>query len=251
MLKAVVFDLDDTLIDWSGVHEDWEARQVRQLQGVFEWIREHHALDDSQAFVDEFRSRARNAWDAATTSLRAPNMAEDLLYAAQALGVPENLLDARRCMEAYQWGTVDGCVAFPEVAEMLEQLRSHGLKLGLITNAYQPMWARDIELEAHGLAGFFDECRFSAADVGYLKPHPSIFQIALDCLGTAPEETVFVGDDVEADIGGAKAAGLYAVLRTVRRRKQDLSGDIQPDSIIGSLLDLPDVLDRAFPGWAR
>ncbi|MFO7322045.1 MAG: HAD family hydrolase [Chloroflexota bacterium] len=251
MLKAVVFDLDDTLIDWSGVNDDWERRQARQLEGVIALIRERHALEDAQAYVEAFRSRSRRAWEMAREDLRAPNMARDLVQAALALGVPEHVLDERLCMEAYRWGTVEGCGPFPEVIEMLQHLRDQGLKLGLITNAYQPMWARDIELEAYGLLPFFEECRFSAADVGYLKPHPSIFKVALECLGTAPEETVFVGDDIEADIGGAKAAGLYAVLRTSYRRPQVLNGDIQPDSIIHSLLELPEVLDKAFPGWSR
>ena len=56
---------------------------------------------------------------------------------------------------------------FQKAAGTVQQLRSHGLKLGLITNPYQPMWARDIELEAHGLAGFFSD-----ADAARLAKRP-------------------------------------------------------------------------------
>lgn len=250
MLKAVIFDLDDTLIDWSGVNDDYPTRQARQLRRVFEFICRHHELDDPDAFVQAFRTRSRAAWDASRSDLRAPHMGQDMVAAAIELGVPDNLLEAEMLMRAYEWAATEGCVAFPETVEVLTLLRERGLKLGLITNAYQPMWARDIEMEAHGLGGFFEDCRLSAADFGYLKPHPTIFQAALDCLDVEPSEAAFVGDDVEADIVGAQAAGIYAVLRTVKRRPQDLNGT-QPDSRIDSLSELPAIFDSAFPGWGR
>ena len=114
-----------------------------------------------------------------------------------AFGVPADALDAHRCLEAYHWEMIPGTRIFPEVPETLALLREHGLKIGIVTNAHQPMWIRDVEITAHGLFDFFPDCRISAADVGYLKPHPVIFQTALRCLGTKPEETVFVGDDPE------------------------------------------------------
>jgi len=52
-----------------------------------------------------------------------------------------------------------------------------------------------------------------SCEVGYLKPHPRIFQHALDALGVGPEETVMVGDSLRADVGGAKALGMTAVLK--------------------------------------
>ena len=250
MLKAVIFDLDDTLIDWSGVDDDFESRDALRLSPVFDYINQRHKLDDLSAFVKAFRSRSRSNWANARADMRAPHMGQDLVQTAAELGVPVELLEAEALMRACAWGMVEGCVAFPETVDVLTLLRDRGVKLGLITNAYQPMWMRDIEMEAHGIAGFFQDCRMSAADFGYLKPHPSIFQASLDCLGVEPSEAVFVGDDVEADIVGAQAAGIYAVLRSSRRRVQELNGT-RPDSRIDSLLELPDVLDNAFPGWGK
>ena len=90
---------------------------------------------------------------------------------------------------------------------------------------------------------------FSAADVGYLKPHPSIFQAALECLGTEAEETIFVGDTVEHDIAGAQAAGMRAILRVKRPAPPMISGLIIPDGAVNSLVELSGILDQWFPGW--
>ena len=249
MLKAILFDLDDTLIDWSEMTEDWDTMQLRHLDGVFDYLCQHHPLTDRNAYVHEFYQRTMNAWTSARMTLVAPSLPEVLLEAAHAVGVPQGRITSRACMEAYRWGVLPGARLFPEVREMLGQFYKRGLKLGIITNAYQPMWARDVELEHFALSEFFPDCRFSAADHGYLKPHPSIFEAAMKRLGTKPEETVFVGDNLEADIAGAKQAGIHAVLRLLRRRPVALDGSIQPDSTIQSLDELPAIFDHYFPGW--
>jgi putative hydrolase of the HAD superfamily len=250
MLKAVIFDFDDTLIDWSALDDDYESRQAPHLAAVFDYICQHHPLEDRDAFVRAFREHSRRRWDNSRIDHVAPHMGQDLLSAAADLGVPVGLFEAEALMRAYQWKANPHCVAFPDAVETLTLLRDRGLRLGLVTNAYQPMWARDIELEAFGLDVFFQDCRISAADFGYLKPHPAIFQAALDCLDVEPTEAVFVGDDVNADVVGAQAAGIFAVLRSSKRRVQELNGT-QPDSRIDELSELPAVLDSAFPGWGR
>jgi putative hydrolase of the HAD superfamily len=111
------------------------------------------------------------------------------------------------------------------------------------------MWLRDKELEDFDLLKYFDDCRFSAADVGYLKPHPRIFEAALDCIGSKPEETVFVGDSPVADVAGAQGAGIKAVLRVRKTMSPMLSGLIVPDHTVSSLAELPAILDRWYPGW--
>jgi putative hydrolase of the HAD superfamily len=157
-------------------------------------------------------------------------------------------VDTHRCLEAYRWGKIPGTVIFPDVPPTLELLRAHGIRVGIVTNAHQPMHVRDVEIQEHGIFDFFPDCRISAADVGYLKPHPLIFQTALRCVGTHPDETVFVGDDPEADIVGAHKAGLRAVLRRQTRRKVSLDS-ITPDAEINGLDELLPILDQWYPGW--
>ena len=73
------------------------------------------------------------------------------------------------------------------------------------------------------------------------KPAVGFFRAALEKLGAEPGETLMVGDDVRGDIGGARRAGLHAMLvRTGKFRPADLEGDIEPDAVVDSIADLPD-----------
>jgi putative hydrolase of the HAD superfamily len=250
MLKAVLFDLDDTLLDWSTFHGDWAQMESRHLRKVFDYIVEHvHPLSDATEFFNEFRTRTMDAWSNARMTLRAPNLGNVLLESATAFGIPSDKLDMRRMLEVYDWDAVDGTQMFPDVPPTLELLHKHKIMVAIVTNAYQPMWIRDVEIATHGILPYFPMCRISAADVGYLKPHPTIFQTALNCLGVKPHEAVFVGDDAEADIAGAQAAGLHAVLRRVVRRTYNDDNPIVPDASVHSLAELPPILDQWYPGW--
>jgi putative hydrolase of the HAD superfamily len=191
----------------------------------------------------------RNAWDTGRSSLRAPHLGRILVDALVTAGAGNTELDERLCLEAYNWSAAPGVILFPDVPAVLQLLAEHGVRVGIVTNAHQPMWMRDIELAHFGLLDFFPECRLSAADAGYLKPHPSIFQQALECLGVNAEEAVFVGDNPVADVAGAQGAGLLGVLRVRQPPPAMLSGLIVPDHAINSLQELPDVLDNWFPGW--
>jgi HAD superfamily hydrolase (TIGR01458 family) len=76
------------------------------------------------------------------------------------------------------------------------------------------------------------------------KPSPAFFGAALDALDADPERTWMVGDDLEADIAGAKACGLKAILvRTGKFREDTLDGAlIKPDAVVDSIRDVPDYL---------
>jgi HAD superfamily hydrolase (TIGR01458 family) len=72
------------------------------------------------------------------------------------------------------------------------------------------------------------------------KPAREFFEAAVRKLGTAPADTVMIGDDIRGDVGGAQAAGLQGILvRTGKFRPRDLEGDIEPDAVLDSVADLP------------
>ena len=74
------------------------------------------------------------------------------------------------------------------------------------------------------------------------KPDPNFFQTALARLGSRPEQTLMVGDDIVADVQGAQQAGLKtALVRTGKFRPDDLQLGIRPDFTLSSIADLPGV----------
>ena len=95
---------------------------------------------------------------------------------------------------------------YDDAVPVIEALRGHGLRLGLISNGQ-----RDLEEFARHHALDVDVAVGSKAH-GRTKPHASIFESALAALGTGPAETVMVGDSYADDIEGARALGMRAIL---------------------------------------
>jgi putative hydrolase of the HAD superfamily len=106
---------------------------------------------------------------------------------------------------------------------LLESLRERGLKLGLVSNAFDPPDLLHRDLVQLGIAERLDFALFSS-EVGRRKPDPEIFQRALDALGVAPPEALFVGDTLATDIAGAAALGLHTCQALWFRADDDRAG---------------------------
>jgi putative hydrolase of the HAD superfamily len=120
---------------------------------------------------------------------------------------------------------------FPDAVPALRALRAAGVKLVAASN-----WDVSLheQLDRTGLTPLLDGA-LSSAEVGAPKPDPEIFTRALALAGARPDEALHVGDDLEADVGGALAAGLEPVLI-------DRDGSLAPPPgvrRIASLAELP------------
>lgn len=250
MLKAILFDMDDTLIDWSTRTQDFATLNRRRISGVFQYIQHNiYPLEDEETFQECSWRNTLASWEHARQTLLAPHIGEVLVKTCIEMGIPEDQLIMEDLMEAYEWGPFPGVQPFKDALEVLPDLQAKGLKLGLVTNAYHPITMRSRELEAYGLLEYLDTaCRLSAADVGYIKPHPRIFEMALEALEVSAEQTVFVGDSYEADIVGAQNVGMRAVLRT-RSIHETNETSIVPDAKIETLHELYPLLDEWYPTW--
>jgi putative hydrolase of the HAD superfamily len=95
---------------------------------------------------------------------------------------------------------------FEDTLPTLDELRRRGLKLGLVSNTGRDL---DAFVEHHGLQV---DAVVASGTHGKIKPHPAIFQAALERLGVSPSEAAMVGDSVEDDVDGARALGMRAFL---------------------------------------
>ena len=125
---------------------------------------------------------------------------------------------------------------------LLDGLRARGLRLGLVSNAYDPGWLLRRDLERMGLADRFDAAVFSS-EVGKRKPHPAIFEHVLEALGVAPERALFVGDRRLEDVRGAKEVGMRTVLALWFRADENPDG-AEPDYEAYTQVDVLNVVRR-------
>ena len=251
MLKAVLFDLDQTLLDWSQV-ESWEDYQRQRVTALLDYARQElnaPAELTSVMLFAAFQQASSVAWEHARLTLRAPSVSAALVEALAAMGVSVHEADSTAVLRAYSGRPPEGERAYPDVFAVLPQIQAHGVALGLITNSAHPMYLRDHELRATGMLDLFPTCRLSAVDVGVIKPHPDIFKYGLDLLGAEPHEAVFVGDNLEADVAGAQGAGIYSVWIAREGEAVEANDEIVPDAAITTLHELLPVLDGWFPGW--
>jgi len=98
--------------------------------------------------------------------------------------------------------------AYPDVAPTLKALRSAGIRTVVVSNWD---WSLHERLAETGLAPLVDGA-LASAEIGSAKPDGEIFRAALEFAGVGPDEAWHVGDTPEADVEGARAAGLRPVL---------------------------------------
>jgi putative hydrolase of the HAD superfamily len=258
VLKAVLFDLDDTLMpDESAANEalvatalvakQWHnippgdlkdavrrvARRIWRAHPVVAPYDGHFDVSSWEALSSSFQGD-----DAEMRQLRewAPEYRRLVWNEAIAeCGIADPLL-ADRLSILYPLERRARYVPFPDAKPVLDDL-SRTCKLGLVTNG--PCDLQCEKLERGGLRGYFDAVAVSR-EVGILKPDPRIFAIALERLGVSAPDSAFVGDTPATDIKGAHAAGMKAIW--LNRSGARLPDGIVPDATVASLSSLPGVL---------
>jgi HAD superfamily hydrolase (TIGR01549 family) len=122
------------------------------------------------------------------------------------MGGPEAI--ASECATEIEqgWEVSENFELFEDVLAVLDELRAANLRIGLVSNGIRDLG----EFVAHHRLDV--DAAVGSRAHGRVKPHPTIFQAALELLGTTPEESVMVGDSLEEDVEGARALGMRAIL---------------------------------------
>ncbi len=127
--------------------------------------------------------------------------------------------------------------AFPEVPEVLRSLKAAGLGTAILSNGSPPMLG--VAVANAGLRDLLD-LTLSVEEVGVYKPHPKVYQLAVDRLGLMPEAILFLSSNAW-DAYAASAFGLRVVwCNRYGQARERLPG--APDREIASLAELPGLL---------
>ena len=123
------------------------------------------------------------------------------------------------------------CVPFPHLHDMLDELRSSDIALGMITNGYGKFQMDNIK--ALGIENYFETILVSEWE-GVKKPNPKIFRRALKRLNVVPSQSIFVGDHIENDIRASENVGMKGIWK--RTFQWDKA---QTELMIDDLVELP------------
>jgi putative hydrolase of the HAD superfamily len=225
--RAVLFDLDDTL--WPIAPVILEAEQI-----LFAWLREHAPRVAQQFTIDSLR-HARLELLA-----RQPEFQLDLgaLRRAGLIAAFEQAGEDAGKVELAMtefFAARNAVIPYDDVLPGLLRLKGR-VRIGSVTNG-------NADLQTIGLARHF-EASVAAPGFGVAKPDPRIFLEACRLLDVAPEETVYVGDDLRLDVYGAQRAGLRAVWMNRTGQANYLPAEVKPDAEVSSLDGLLDWLKR-------
>lgn len=191
---AVLFDLDGTLFDRHTAVERLALDQARSLT---------HLLGDATAAHFAQRLVALDARGYVKKPLAYRQLVDEL-----GLDSTHPLLQPERLSDDFFRRYADHSIAFDGAVDLVVALRDRGLRIGVITNGRTAV--QQAKLDALGLSPLLDAVLISEAE-DLRKPEAALFHRALDRLGVAAGESVYVGDHPVNDVHAARAAGLDAV----------------------------------------
>jgi putative hydrolase of the HAD superfamily len=228
MIRAVFFDLGDTLWHFPQM-PPIEVIRGETVHRICDLLRSWGVEPEGELFFlgRDIRAAIEKATDESYWGdLTSPDYAG--LAKGVAAGKGLTITDARAQALWQAWnlgGVFLGRELHPDAVDTLQWLRERGYRIGSVTNRGLGGNVFREELRHHRVFDLFEVFSISC-EVGYLKPHPRIFEHALDALGVAAADTVMVGDSLRADVAGAKSLGMTAVWK---RNHTKARGDSERD----------------------
>ena len=214
MIKGVVFDLDNTLLDFMKMKEFAVKAAIKGMIEAGLKVNEDKSYIEINSIYEEFGWENQKVFD---------------VFLEKTIGHVDNKFLAAGIV-AYRRAREANLMAYPNVNKTLLALSKSGIKLGVVSDApSREAWMRIYYLN---LYHYFDVV-ITYDDSGERKPSPIPFQLALDGMGLRPEETIMIGDWPERDVVGAQQIGM----KTAFARYGDTFGTVNS----GADWDLNDI----------
>lgn len=232
-LKAVFFDIDDTLFSTTDFASKARRAAVEAMRRRGLRLPTEHILRELQEVIVEFSSNHEHHFD--KLLLRLPRRAWD--------GVNPAILVAAG-VQAYHDAKFRQLRPYPDVPPVLARLARTDLVRGIITAGLEVKQAD--KLLRLGLYDYFTPTAIFISDqIGISKPNAKLFQRACDEVGVAPRETMYVGDHPTHDVDPANALGMITV--HLRRGKHaPEQGRTKPAYALKNFKELLTVLRKDF-----
>jgi len=227
--------VDAVIFDWGGTLTPWHTIDATEL-----WLAvcAPHFPGTHRDLAAAAVSAELELWDLARTEHRSATI--DEVFARAGIEPTGALLASYlQAWEPHTFTCADG-------AAVLGQLRSRGLRIGVLSNTMWPRSWHEEVFRRDGVLHLIDGAVYSS-EIARTKPHPDAFAAAMAAIGvTDPRTCVFVGDRPLDDIHGAKSLGMRAVL--LPNDGVPPCDAARPDAVIASLSELPPLVDAWMAG---
>ena len=223
MIKGVVFDLDNTLLDFMKMKEFAVKAAIKGMIEAGLKVNEDKSYIEINSIYEEFGWENQKVFD---------------VFLEKSIGHVDNKFLAAGIV-AYRRAREANLMAYPNVNKTLMALSKSGIKLGVVSDApSREAWMRIYYLN---LYHYFDVV-ITFDDSGERKPSPIPFQLALDGMGLRPEETIMIGDWPERDVVGAQQIGM----KTAFARYGDTFGTVNSgaDWDLNDIYQLVDIINE-------
>ncbi|KHF39277.1 HAD family hydrolase [Halalkalibacter okhensis] len=218
MIRAVIFDLDGTLLDRDASVKVFIEKQYKRLN---KWVN-HVSIEKYKTRFIELDNRGY-VW-------------KDKVYQQLVDEFDITGLTWEELLQDYVSQFHDSCIPFPNLNSTLEKLKDDNLVLGMITNGKGPFQLANIK--ALGIEKYFETILISERE-GMKKPEPLIFQKALNNLNVLPSESIFIGDHPENDVQASKNVGMKSVWK-----RDDQWDNVKADFVVEDLKELPLIVEN-------
>ncbi|ABK87557.1 TPA: HAD family hydrolase [Bacillus cereus] len=217
MIRAVLFDLDGTLLDRRQSLEQFIYDQYNRFASYLINI-------EKSEYCSRFLALDNNGYTW-----------KDKVYATLLSEYNITTLTSEQLLHDYITNFQHHCIPFQNMHELLQRLTQQNMKIGIITNGFTDFQMNN--LRALNIHTYTNMILVSEAE-GIKKPHPEIFERALKKLDVKAEECLYVGDHPENDVLGSEQVGILGVWK-----RDSFRGDFEHSRVVDDLLEVLSFLE--------
>jgi putative hydrolase of the HAD superfamily len=229
MVRAVFFDLDDTL------YSSTELSKKARITAIEHMVSKGLEMEVDEAYVALMRVVTRYGSNYGHHFER---------FFTDELGLPPDYRMISAAIIAYHHTKFVNMRPYPHTIETIIELRTRGYRLAVISDGLPlKQWEKLVRL---GMDDFFDQVLISGDEtIGVEKPNPKLFEIAMERTGSTPDSAVMVGDKLRSDVDGANNAGITSIWFKTPRDSEGLPEElgIRPDYIVHDIREVLEILE--------